>query len=221
MFHRRATVVFALLAAVSCAPASSGQKEPAPPPARPRPEMAAAFDGCAWGEVAGVGLSVYSFACGPKKNNQRLVVDEGTQGFAVESTDAGGHPTRRTVIQIFAKQPDEPIEAIIPAIAALSPALDGGSCTLTPAGASNPRPDDGRARYVWAPTGEVKARWESIGKGGAPMPPPCGALGVQYVGHITFEALKDDPAKVVSVLWGGDAQIFDPSTIKSTESPAR
>ncbi|KAF0183051.1 MAG: hypothetical protein IV086_02060 [Hyphomonadaceae bacterium] len=221
MLHRWALAIgLAMLAAAGCAPASPREQDAVAAPVRPRPEMAEAFDGCTWGEVSGVGLAVHSFACGPEKSSLRLVVDEGMPGFAIESTDGGGHPTRQAVIQIFAKEPDEPIEVIVPAIAALSPALDGGSCTLAPAGAANPRPADGRVRYIWAPTGDVKTRWEAARRTGAPMPPPCGALGVQYTGDITFEALKDDPAKVVSVSWDAGAQIFDPSTIKSTESPA-
>ena len=196
------------------------------PPARivlvhPRPEMQQAFGSCAWEKVTGVGLSIFSYACGPDHGDARLIADEDLPGFAVETVMTSGHAVRSPAIRVFSKAAGDPIDSVVPEIGAVSPALDGGSCALTPVEpAANPRPADGRVRYVWAPVGTLKRNWDAAHNGGALMPPPCGGLGVKYAGSITFEELADDPTKVVAVIWGADVQIYDPSTIRSTEGAA-
>lgn len=221
MIHNRLFTGVAALAVAACMPSASQKARVAEKPVTPRAEMAKAFEPCTWGEVSGAGLVLYSYACGPERSSKRLVVDESLPGFAVESTDQGGHPTRETVIQMFFRSADDPVDAIATSIGAVSPALEGDSCALVPAGALNPRPEDGRLRYIWAPTGEMKTRWEASKEEGQAMPPPCGPLGVQHSGAITFEILEDDPTKVIAVTWNKEAQIFDPSTIRSTEPAAR
>jgi hypothetical protein len=218
---RWSTFAFALALAVSaCAPEAVQTLAPLAE-AQPRPEMQEAFGSCAWEQVTGVGLSVYSYACGPEHGDARLIADEDMQGFSIETAVASGHTIRTPVIRVFSKAANAPIDSIVPEIGAVSPPLDGGSCALARVDAANdPRPGDGRVRYVWAPVGRLKTNWDAANNGGVLMPSPCGNLGVKYKGAVTFEALADDPTKVVAVTWGETVQIFDPSTISSTEGAA-
>lgn len=217
MFQQRWITLASVLFVAACQPANTPKATAVEPPVTPRAEMAEAFPTCAWTKVSGAGLSLYSYTCGPDRANMQLVVDEDLPGFAVESTDPQGRATRELAIMLMFRNPDEPLEAIATTISSVSPALEGDSCALLPAGALNPRPDDRRARYIWGPTDEAKARWEAAHSDGQSMPPPCGPLGVQHNRITTFEVLKEDPAKVVAVVWRDDVQPFDPSTIRSTE----
>ena len=218
MIKHRICAAIATFALTGCSPASPAKSTVVERAPSPRPETAAAFGTCTWGEVSGAGLSLYSYACGPDRANMRLVVDESLPGFAVESTDKGGHPTRDGAIQILYRNADDPIDEIATSISAISPALEEDSCALAPAGPYNPHPEDGRTRYVWAPTGDLKAQWELSTKTGQTMPFPCGPLGVRHSGAWTFEILADDPRKVIAVSWDPSVLIFDPATIRSSES---
>jgi hypothetical protein len=182
---------------------------PAPPPApeapayvaeRPnRPEFAA----CEWNEVRGAKLSIWSFACGPGHGGAHLEPDSSLPGFwmVVE----GGE--RYVAVRTFAN-PRGP-EGPMPAIRIASPGPDTATCTLVPASGL-----EGLGRYVFAPTGKAKARWEKAERTGEYVEPPCGPLGVDVVGDRYFWPMPGHPDVMVYADMGSELQIFEPSTLR-------
>lgn len=185
--------------AETAAPAAA---DPAPPEA-----AQAAFAGCQWGKVTGSGLSVWSYACGPAMSGQSLVPDEEVGGFALISD--GLEPS--VVIRSFAKPVDAAIDAALPAIRAASPGPHTATCVLTPMTVEGRDPV-----YLLSPTGAAKTQWDGVEAGKittGDTTPPCGDLGVGFVGDRYFQVLKAAPTKVVYVDAGSEIQIFDPSTL--------
>jgi hypothetical protein len=199
----------AMLAA--CAPGDTGKRDAAEAPPSPSQAARETFSGCTWGEVKGAGLSMWSYACGPQFGNVRLVADETLPGFVVESTAPGGLD-RRTVVQVFRKGAEAPVESLLPAVRAASPGPATDTCALELA----PSAEDGLPRWALTPTGDAKAAWEASLRGDASMDPPCGALGVASVGDRYFAPLADRPETVVFVELGSEIQIYDHRTLRAT-----
>lgn len=209
-----AVVALAVLALplVGCnKPQAPAEAEKAAPAAAADPTPAetaqATFAGCQWGKVTGSGLSVWSYACGPAMSGQSLIPDEEVGGFALISD--GLEPS--VVIRSFAKPADAAIEAALPAIRAASPGPHTATCVLTPMAIEGRDPV-----YLLSPTGAAKTQWDGV-EGGTittgDTNPPCGDLGVGFVGDRYFQVLKSAPTKVVYVDAGSEIQIFDPSTL--------
>ena len=169
------------------------------------------FTGCTKQQVEGAGLAISSYACGPDHGKVHLEADATLPGF-VELQDTEQGILREPKIRIFKKDPAAPIEAILEQVRAASPGPASASCILEKA-----PPAEGVAadRYYFAPTGEAKAAWDRAQDGGPEADPPCGSLGVQFVGDLYFVVLNGDPGRVAFIDAGSEIQIFDPSTLRA------
>lgn len=190
-----------LLIAALISLAAPAYAEPSPKPSK---EFQQTFKGCKWGQVKGETLSIWSFACDKKHGDTRLEAANGLSGFVLKSQD-----DETIAIQVFTKDKAAALDSILPAVQAASPGEYTDSCALVPMKSA---PE----RYVLEPTGDAKTKWEAAETGGEPMDPPCGALGVNYVGDQYFEVLKGNPEIVVYYNMGSEIQIFDPKTLKIT-----
>jgi len=178
---------------------SPGKKAAVGPPRPAGTEFAA----CDWQEVRGARLSIWSFACGPKAGDQHLEADDNLPGFNLVS---GGET--RMVVRAFGKPPAASIDAALPAIRSASPGYASASCVLVPATG-----EELKGKYRLEPTGRFKASWDEIEKKGEPADPPCGPLGVNFVGDRYFWVLADHPETVVYADMGSEIQIFHPETL--------
>lgn len=167
------------------------------------------FVGCELQTVTGAGLSIESYACGPDKGSVHLEADDTVPGF-VEVSEGEDGPVRTVKIRTFKKGADAPIDAILEQIRTDSPGPDTATCALSP------MPGDDQ-HFVFEPTGEAKTAWQKADESGEAVDPPCGPLGVQFVGDIYFQTLPDDPTTVVMVDTGSEIQIFKPATLKAVK----
>jgi hypothetical protein len=191
----------------ACSPGDTGKFDPhAAAAPTPGATAQATFAGqCAWGEVKGATLSIWSYACGPESGHIHLVADDALPGFR----RAGDAPESTVAIRIFAKPADAPIEAILPAVQAASPGPSTAACAFAPA----PGVDhEGRADFQFAPTGADKAAYDAAAAGGEVPAMPCGELGVGPAGDRIFRAIAPD--KVAYIDFGSEIQIFDATTLK-------
>ena len=201
------------LAVLTAAAVLTGCK-PAPPPpppvavyAPPRPD-APEFAKCTWGEVKGLYLSIWSFACGPEQSDQHLVADNALPGFFLAET-VDGKEQRHLVVRTFPKAPGAPLESILGAVQAASPRLSS-SCGFSPA----PQGEGGGKAMTLGPVGVAPQQaWERLQKTGGGEP-PCGDMGVSFVGDRYFEVMPGHPDRVVYVDMGSEIQIFDPATLR-------
>ena len=204
----------ALIGLTACKPAED--KAPAPVAAadsapQPSETMKQTFAGCAWGEVAGGGVSVWSYDCPAGAGDFRLVYDAGLPGFAYETTSEG-ETSRRPAIVIFKKAAEAPLVSIQDAVRAKSPGPHSGECVLT----TVPSPEGDIAGFE--PTGQAKTQWEAFesgAEGAEPMDAPCGDMGPQMSGDRGFRVVADDPTTVVFIEYGSEIQPFDPATIRT------
>ena len=197
------------LCLISAAALLAACAQPAPPPAspvaqqeapQPSEAMEETFSACTWGEVKGASLSIWSYAC----ENDLLIADETVPGFVRETRDPSGKVIRSTVIQVFTKPADAPIDAILPAVRAASPGAE--TCEITPGSHGD---------HVLMPTGAAADAYAKFIEGKADGPDmPCGPLGPSEGGGRTFRQLKDAPDKVVMISWPSDVPIFDPDTLR-------
>ena len=196
------SVCLAGVAALMCAcspPATQTAAAPAPVPGETRE---AAYPDCQWGEVAGAGLSIWSYTCA----NLRLVADDALPGFALESQDETGQVRRWPAIRVFTKPAEAPIDAVLEAVRAASPGAE--TCALE-AGA--------HGDFVLLPTGEAFEAHQRFVRGEADGPSmPCGPMGPLEAGGFTFRAVEGAPDKVVAIDWGTEISIFDPDTLRAT-----
>lgn len=193
-------------AATAAAAPAAAEAAGAPQPGE---AMAQAFPGCAWGEVTGGGLSVWSYDCPAAAGDYRLAYDAALPGFVMTGR-SGGEAYRTPAIVIFKKAADAPIEAILSEVRAKSPGPHTATCVLT----TVPGPQGEMTGFE--PTGAAKAAWDAAasGEGTEAVEPPCGALGPQMSGDRGFRVLADDPTTVVFIEYGSEIQPFDPATIR-------
>lgn len=206
----RAVTMALALTLAACSPAKS------PPPAPPNPEPSAAarqtFAACAWGEVKGATVSMWSYACGPEAGGIRLVADDALPGFALESAATPDSPDV-VVVRLFDKPADAPIESVLEAVRALSPGLNTPTCAFEPATGVD---HEGKGHFVLAPTGIVKAAYEKANSGDTMPEAPCGPLGISPVGDRYFTVVPGHADKVMYVDRGSEIQIFDETTLRIT-----
>ena len=208
-----AAVMIVAASLAGCSPGDTRKIESAAATAvEPSAVMRETFSKCAWGEVKGATVSVWSFACGADAGNVRLAAGDALPGFVIESTDPAA-PGRRTAIQIFAKAPDAPIDAILDAVRAASPGPQTAACGFMPA----PGVDHaGKPRFIFSPVGEARAAYELAITGDQIPEPPCGPMGPSEAGDRVFEVIAPD--KVAFIEFGSEIQIFDASTLTVTEA---
>jgi hypothetical protein len=203
----------ALIGLTACTPAEEKAAAPAAPTqaaVQPSEKMQQTFSQCAWGEVTGGGLSMWSYACPAGAGDFRLVYDDSLPGFAFESTADGG-TSRSPAVVIFKKAADAPIDAVLAAVRAKSPGPHSATCVLS----TVPSPEGDIAGFE--PTGAVKTQWDAFAlgaEGAEPMEAPCGDMGPQMSGDRGFRVLADDPTTVVFIEYGSEIQPFDPASIR-------
>ncbi|MDX2233114.1 MAG: hypothetical protein NW200_01330 [Hyphomonadaceae bacterium] len=201
------TMLLAAGALGACSPGDTGKRDPAAV-AAPEPSQAAreTFVNCTWGEVKGAAWSLWSYACGPAQGGERLVASDAEPAFYVE----GATPeSRRLAVRLFDKPADAGIEAILPAVQALSPESPGAACALEPDPA-------GRAGlYVFGPTGPVGDAWDADLLSDTVPGMPCGPLGVGPAGDRVFKVVEGHADTVAYVDYGSEIQIFDAATLKA------
>lgn len=172
-----------------------------------KPPEREAFAGCAWGQVEGIGLRLWSQTC----PNNRLVVDEARGALVIEST-VDGVVQRGDAIRLLTLR-----EGGLPALAAdllaQGNAPSGAQCALTTAPNIVPLPA-GVKRYVLEPTGPAKAAWDKANASDtAPDTPPCGIYGVAVLGDRYIEIQDGHPDHAFFVELGSEVQIFEPNSI--------
>ena len=190
----------------------------------PSAELAATFAGCTWGKVSGAVASIDAYACPADKGDFTLVADDALPGFVIASGNGESADQRRVVLRFFDKAPDAGVASIAAQLATVSPGVDGAGCQLVPVGAETAEALElpAGAAFVWEPTGAVKDAWDAwnspsdtpVGDA-APPAPPCGVLGPQVTGLMTFQELAGNPGKVVMVEWGSEIQPFAYATLKA------
>ena len=209
--HRLAC--FAVLAAVT-AVAACQQPAPAPkmdaPPAAvvtapvPNAEWAKSFEGWTWGEVKGGGVSIWGFS----RADDKLIFDAAVPGFVRETT--GPNAGKITVVQLFTKAADAPVDAVLPAVRAAS--KGGAACVFeqikdSPAGHFQLMPvDAARKAYDAAISGK--------GKDGDNLL-PCGPLGPSEAGMRVIRAVPGAPTLVAVIHMPSDIPTFDDDTLKA------
>ena len=204
---------FAVMLVAGCAP----KPDPAPAPMQ---AAADTFKTCAWQQVTGKTLSIWSFTCGADSNNLHLVADETLPGFALVShgadNDGGSY---EPVIRTFVKAADAPIESILPEVRKASPGPETAACAFEP-GQDPLNPDYSKRKlYQLAPTGAAKTKWdETVKTGEGDATPPCGLMGVSMSGDRVFEVMPDDPTRVVYIDYGSEIQVFDTNTLRTIKA---
>lgn len=169
------------------------------------------FVGCTKQVAQGAGLAISSYVCGKDQGNVHLEADPALPGF-VEVQDTEDGPVRQMKIRTFKKDPQSPIDAVLDAVRAASPGPATPSCTFERA----PQSEDSSAeRYYLAPTGAARTAWDRAMDSDPEGDPPCGPLGVQFVGDLYFVVLPGDPGRVAFIDSGSEIQIFDPSTLRA------
>ena len=203
----------ALIGLTACTAAEDKAEAPAAPTqaaVQPSEMMQQTFSQCAWGEVTGGGLSMWSYACPAGAGDFRLVHDDSLPGFAFEST-ADGQTSRSPAVVVFKKAADAPIDAILAEVRSKSPGPHSATCVLS----TIPSPEGDIAGFE--PTGAVKTQWDAFAsgaEGAEPMEAPCGDMGPQMSGDRGFRVLADDPTTVVFIEYGSEIQPFDPASIR-------
>lgn len=210
---RRLIVLAALVAAMgACTPKTPAEDTSAPTAATvapPPPQLTGeAFKDCTWGEVKGGGVALNAYACPTFK----LEGDDALPGIVAVSTAPDGQVYRSPIVQVFAKAPEAPIEAVLTAVRAASPG--GETCDLIPArqgwGAT------GRTRFELWPTGKAKDAYDAYIAGKTQdVIIPCGPLGPSEAGARTFEVLDGAPDKVVMLSWPSDVGSFDLESVRA------
>jgi hypothetical protein len=210
----RAVALALALATGACGqnPAKTAVDAVAP---QPSPAARATFAHCAWGEVRGQTISMWSFTCPAGAGSVRLVADDVLPGFLTESTDPA-RPGRTVVVRLFDKAPDAPIEAVLEVVRALSPGMNTPTCVLAPAEGVD---HVGKDHYVLAPTGAAKTEYEKQVVSDTVPTPPCGSLGVSADGDRFFMVAPGRPDKVMFVDRGSEIQIFDETTLRVHDAP--
>jgi hypothetical protein len=203
------TAITLALAACTPAPMSKPAEEAptaaaiTPPPAH----MAETFKDCTWGEAKGGGVSVNLYSC----EGIKYLSDETLPGILREYTAPDGKVYTSPIIQVFAKAPDAPIDAVLEAVRKASPG--GEKCTFQDAPESFQ--GNGPKVYVFGPTGKDKEKFDAYVSGKGPdYMDPCGPLGPREAGFITFEIHPEAPAKVVTIFWPSDIAPWDPASVK-------
>ena len=205
--------VTGLLVLAACSPGDT--RKIAPPAAVapiPGEMMTQTFANCTWGEVKSSVLSIWAFSCGPDYGGAH-VVPSGS-GFDIETTSAEGLE-RRSIVKVFTKAPDAPLDSVLPAVRAASPGPATETCAFAP---STSYDNAGKPRFVLEPTGPAKVAWDASVQGDAPGDAPCGDLGVSIVDDRYFEVAHDSPVTVVFVDLGSEIQIFDAQTLKAASA---
>lgn len=210
MPHHHATAAFVLgalsLALASCGDSGGTKSQEAPP----APFAQDTFGKCAWEQVKGAQLSIWSYKCGPDAGNVRLVADETLPGFVLLQSSTEGE-TRTPAIRAFKKAAGAPLDAVLDQVRAASPGPHTATCTLT----KHPAPEAGD-KFQFMPDAAAAAEWDKYQNDGeGDVQPPCGALGPQFVGDSYFQILPGDPSTVVFVNMGSEIQIFDPKTLQA------
>lgn len=193
------------------------------PLSTPSAVLAETFAGCTWGKVSGAVASIDAYACPADKGDFAMIADDALPGFVIEGRDGDGAAQRRVALRFFDKAADAAVTSIAAQLEAVSPGVDGAGCQLVPAGAETEQALELTAgtAFVWEPTGAVKEAWDAWNSppdtpaAGAPPAPPCGVLGPQVTGLMTFQELAGNPGKVVMVDWGSEVQPFAYATLRA------
>jgi hypothetical protein len=167
----------------------------------------APFEGCSdWRTERQFGVSLAVQDCPEVK----LVADPAQKAFFVEQGS-----DRTLALQVFEKPATAGPEAILAQVMTAGGAPAGATCALEPA------PEgltlaQGQSRFVLTPTGASKTAWEAAlaNTDLVPEAQPCGRLGVGVVGDRYFQIDAKNPAVVVFVELGSEAQIYDPATLR-------
>lgn len=167
------------------------------------------FASCKLQTVSSEKLSIEAYACGPDFGNVHLESEASLPGFVIVSDGPDG-VSREVAIRAFAKAAEDPIDAILPAVRAVSPGPHTETCTLQ----STPGGEASEQRFALSPTGAAKTAWDKGVEAGEPIDPPCGPLGVQFTGDLYFAPVANDAATVVFINGGSEIQIFKPHTLK-------
>jgi hypothetical protein len=209
---------FAALAAVSVL-AACQQPAPTPKVDAPAPKAAPAipmppdvlaqtYTSCTWGEVKGGGAALWAFECAGDK----IVYDAALPGFVRELQGEGASktPIKATVVQLFTKAGDAPIDAVLPALRVAS--KGGQACVLeqikdAPAGEFQLMPEGpARKAYDEAISGRSNANSNLL---------PCGPLGPSEAGMRVIRGVPGAPTLVAVIHMPSDIGTFDPATLKA------
>ncbi len=208
-----ALMLSAVTPACSKAPAPQSTSEkilPAPPnpvhvdPPLPPVSLAEAFPNCTWAETRGAGMSLWAYDCPAAK----IVVDETMPGL-VRVHAGKDAPAPSTVVQLFDIAEAAPIDSIVAAVQAASPAPDVTLCTLQPSQAM-------AGWHEFMPTGTLRDAYGKFAAGETESPSmPCGQLGPSESGGRYFKMLPGSTSKVAVVHMPSDMPSFDIKTLSA------
>lgn len=200
-----------LLAGVlaACTPGTENAAAPpadqaAAPTPQPPEGYAETFVDCAWGEIVGAGLSIWGYSC----PNARLVIDDSLPGVIKEFA-APEEAYRSTIVRLFEIAPGAPLETILPAVHAASPAPEIAQCALTPVEAIP-------GYYALTPSGALQEAYAAFLNGESDeLAQPCGDMGPSEAGERFFFRLPGSDTKVAFVEFGSDIPQFDIRTLRA------
>lgn len=173
----------------------SGAPTPAPSPVpTPNAEWAKSFPNCTWGEVKGGGASLWAFAC----PDDVVVFDPTVPGFV--RAIGGANPSRATLVRLFPRAADAPLESILPALRAASPAPE--TCVLEPLKDGGPAGD-----FQLMPMG-------AAGKAESFETMPCGAFGPSEGGMRLIRLVPGAPTLAAVIFMPSDIATFDAQTLR-------
>lgn len=191
---------------------SAGEILPAPPnplhvdPPLPPVSLAEQFPDCTWAETRGAGVSLWAYDC----PTARIVADETLPGL-VKVHAGEDAPAPSTLVRLFDIAEAAPIDSIVAAVRAASPAPDVTLCTFQPSEAM-------AGWYEFMPTGALKDAYGKFVSGDADEPSmPCGELGPSESGGRYFKMLSGSTSKVAVVHMPSDIPNFDVKTLSAVE----
>jgi hypothetical protein len=216
--HSISSLALALMLS-AITPACSKASAPQPPaeeilPAPPNPvhvdprlpplSLAEAFPDCTWAETRGAGMSLWAYDCPAAK----IVADETLPGL-VRVHAGEDAPAPSTVVQLFDIAEAAPIDSIVAAVQAASPAPDVTLCTLQPSQAM-------AGWHEFMPTGTLRDAYGKFTAGETESPSmPCGQLGPSESGGRYFKMLPGSTSKVAVVHMPSDIPSFDIKTLSA------
>lgn len=175
----------------------------------PQPAHSAVDDKlCTWEWKEGGGLGLWAERCKLDTGLWELTFKPDLPGFVltIDGEDL------QTVLQVFRKPADAPIDAILPELVKRGYTL-ATECAFEPADLSYiPKPPAGQSFYEIVPTGKRKADFDALPDNEVPDP-PCGDYGTAPDGIQYFMIEAAHPDRAVFVNLGQDGTMFDPNTL--------
>ena len=195
----RNVVVAVLLLGGSMLPASVRAQPP-------MPEDSSVPGACAWEWMSGAGVGIWAERCTLATGVWVPRFDAALPGFVLT---IDGAPVD-TILQLFEKPAEAPVEAILPALRAGGYIPDDDDCVFASAEIrAAPRTV---AFFEIRPTGKRLEAFEATPSDEVPEP-PCGAYGWGTHGTRYFMTDTRFPERVVYVNIGQDGTMFDDRTI--------